>query len=204
MMLIKPRSRYILLALAGLLLATACANQMQPAKQALEGADNAVNAASADASKYAPDKFASLQSRLADLKASFDKKDYAKVLTDAPGVSIDAGSLAQVAAAKKSEAMKALATAWTDMSSSVSKLMETVQTRVDALGKARRVPKGVDLPAAKSALADATALWQKAQSSNNAGDVQEAVNMGKDVKARIEAAADALKLQLPAVKTVAK
>jgi hypothetical protein len=40
-------------------------------------------------------------------------------------------------------------------------------------------------------------MWSKAEASHSAGDVQAAVTAGKDVEAKAEAAADALKLKLP-------
>jgi hypothetical protein len=57
---------------------------------------------------------------------------------------------------------------------------------------------GLDLNAAKGAAGDATALWSKAQAAFAAGNLDEAVSTAKDVKAKVEAVAAALKLDLPA------
>jgi len=194
--IMKPRKPHFLAAVAGLLLLAACASQMEPAKQALDGADSAIQAASTDASKYMPDQLASLQGRLSSLKTSFDNKDYAAVLANAATLTTDAQSLAQAAAAKKDEAVKALAAEWTDMASTLPKLMDTVKARVEALGKVKHAPKGIDLQSAKAALADATSQWTQAQSSSAAGQVEAAVNAGKSAKMKLDAAADALKLKL--------
>jgi hypothetical protein len=203
MHLTKPMAQYALLIVAMLLFA-ACADQMKPAQQALDGVDSAVSAAAPDAGKYMPEALTALQSKVTALKASFDKRDYRAVLIGAPAVLADAKSLAQVAAAKKEEAMKALGSQWTDMASSLPKLVETVKARVDALSKVRHLPKGVDLAAAKSALADATGLWEKAQAAFAAGKVEEAVNNAKDGKAKAEAAAAAVNLNLPTAAAAAK
>ena len=192
----SPIFKCTLLTVAMLLFA-ACANQMEPARQALQGADSAVSAAAADAGKYMPEHLSTLQRKLSDLKSSFDRKDYAAVLASAPAVVDEAKSLAQAAASKKAEVAEALGTQWTDLNSSMPKLIETVKTRVDALAKKKHVPKGVDLVAASSALADATISWEKAQSAFTAGKVEEAVSNAKDSKAKAEAAAAAVNLKLP-------
>jgi hypothetical protein len=200
---ISPICKCTLLTVAMLLFA-ACANQMEPAKQALDGANSAVSAAAADARKYMPEHLSTLQRKLSDLKSAFDRKDYAAVLASAPAVVNEAKSLAQAAASKKAELAKALETQWTDLNSSMPRLIETVKTRVDALAKKKHVPKGVDLAAARSALADATISWEKAQSVFTAGKVEEAVSNAKDSKAKAEAAAAAVNLKLPTAGAAAR
>lgn len=193
----KPVSEYVSLALAALLLG-ACANQMQPAQQALDGVNNAISAVAPDAEKYMPGALAPLQSKAADLKASFDNKDYRAVLLGAPAVLADTNSLTQAVAIKKQKAMQVLASAWSQLAISVPKLVETVKERVDALSKSKHVPKGMDLAAARSALADATSTWAMAQASYAAGHVEDAVNSANVVKTKAEAAAEAIKLKLTA------
>ncbi len=189
-------ANYLVLSIAALLLA-ACANQMEPAKKAIDDITSAVATATADADKYIPDQAASVQRKLADLNASFDKKDYAAVLTAAPAVLAEAKGLASAAAAKKDEVIKALNSEWTGLSASVPQLVTEVRTRVETLSKTKRVPKGIDLPAAKSALGEATLLWEKAQATLKSSNIADAVTTAKDAKAKAEAAAAALKLQLP-------
>ena len=189
---IKSMYRYVLLITAALLVG-ACTSQMEPAKQALADAQSAIDAASADASKYEPDELNALRTRLASLKGSFDTHDYAAVLANAPGVSGEARTLSQEAAAKKEEAMKALNAQWMDLASSVPKLMESANARAAALSKAKHVPKGVALAPAKADLADASHSWEKAQAAQAAGNVEEAVKAGQAAKAKVAAAADDLK-----------
>ena len=197
MKLTQPLTRYVLLAMAALLF-TACANQMEPAKKALDGVDSAVSAAAPDASKYMPDALKALQKKVADLQASFDRKDYRTVLMGAPSILSDAQSVALVAAARAKAAMTALGDQWTSMSSSLPKLLATVKARVDALSKTSQVPKGVDLASAQSSLADAMNSWTSAQASFTAGHLEDAVSMAKSVAAKATAAAAAVNLKLPA------
>jgi HAMP domain-containing protein len=185
--------KYLALCSAAVLI-IACANQMEPAKNALDNIDATLTAASADAQKYIPDQLANAQSKVAVLTASFDKKDYAAVVAGAPAVLAEVNALAGAAAAKKDEILKALGKEWTGLASSIPQLVTAVQTRIDALSKARHVPKNVDLTTARSGLTDATSAWEKAQTAFKTGNASDAVTAAKDAKGKLEAAAAALKL----------
>ncbi len=185
------------LTMTAALLLAACASQMEPAQTAIAGIESAISSASADASKFVPEQLSGVQAKLADLKADFDKKDYKAVLTGAPALLTEAQGLLGAAAMKKEEVMKALSADWTGMAASLPQLVATVKSRVDMLSKSHHAPAGVDLAAAKTNLADATTLWGKAQAAFSANNVEEAVNAAKEVKAKAEAAAAALKMKLP-------
>jgi len=193
---------YALLAALNVLL-VACNNRIEPAQQALDNADNAFTAAAADARKYMPDDLSALGRRLSDLKSSFDMHDYEAVIRDAPAIVADAQSLGREAAHKRQETMASLNAQWSDAASSLPDLLNRVQLRIDALGKTRNRPQGLDLAAAKSAAADAASIWQKAQISFASGKVQEAVNSAKDGEAKAKAAASAINLT-PAVASIAE
>jgi hypothetical protein len=194
--LIRNIAGYLVLGCAALLFA-ACTNQMEPAQSALSNITGTLDSVSADAKKYIPDQLTAVQAKVADLKASFDKKDYTAVLTGAPAVLAEVQGLASASAAKKDEIAKTLGNEWRELAASVPPLIEALSTRVDALSKTRRIPKGIDLSAAKSGLTDITALWDKAQSDFKSGNFADAVDTAKDAKNKAESAAMALKLNLP-------
>lgn len=179
------------------LLVGACSSQMEPAQQAIAGIDSAVASASPDAAKYVPDEFATVQAKLTELKAAFDKKDYVAVLAGAPALLTEAQNLLGDAALKKEAVIKAMSGEWTSLVATVPAVVAAVGKRVAMLGKSAHLPAGVDLAAAKTSLADATALWSKAQAAFAAGNVEEAVTTAKSVKAKAEAAAAAIKFSLP-------
>jgi hypothetical protein len=178
------------------ILFVACANQMEPAKNALDNINTTLNSASADAQKYVPDQFAEAQTKVAALTASFEKKDYAAVVAGAPAVLAEVSGLSGAAAAKKDEMEKALGNEWRSLAASVPQSLSAVQARIDALSKTKHVPKDVDLGAAKSGLADATSAWDKAQEAFKAGNPADAVTAAKDAQAKVASAATALKLNL--------
>jgi len=184
---------YVMFGVSAMLLA-ACSTQMQPARQAIDNISNVLDTVPADAKQYIPDQVADVERKLTDLNASFDKKDFAAVLSASPVVLSEAKGLAAAAAAKREEALKALAAEWTQLSTSVPDLIASVKGRVEALSKKPRVPKQIDLAAAKTGLADATVLWDKAQAAFQSKDVADAVAAGKDAKSKAEAAESALKM----------
>jgi hypothetical protein len=80
---------------------------MQPAQAALNGAQAAVDAASADASKYMPEHYQRLQAQLTATRAAFDRKEYEAVLNSAPALTSDANTLASEAAQRRAAALTA-------------------------------------------------------------------------------------------------
>ena len=144
-----------LLALAAVLV-VGCVNQKAPAEQAVAGVETALAAVRDDAQKYVPDQLQALDSQLAALKDSLAKGDYKAVLTGAPSLSSAIRSLKDTAEAKKVDAEAALAKAkdaWGPLSADVPKMVDAIESRVNALSKSRHLPKGVtknSLAAAKS------------------------------------------------------
>jgi len=190
--------RFIVLAAAIML--AACAGQKEPAQKSIGDIEATVIAASSEAAKYVPDQLADVQSKLAALKTSFDKQDYATVVAGAPAVLSAAQGLATAAAAKKDEVLKELNDSWAGLAATVPEEVTAVQSRIEFLSKksSKKMAAGIDLDAAKAAESDAMSLWSKAQAAFAAGNLDEAVNTAKDVKAKIEATAASLKLNLPA------
>ena len=70
---------------------------MEPAKNDLAAINASLTAATPDAQKYIPDQLASAQGDVAKLTASYDKQDYAAVVTGGPAVLSAAQSLATIA-----------------------------------------------------------------------------------------------------------
>lgn len=198
MQVIQRLSRYALITVAAMILA-ACAGQKEPARRLIGDIDTTVTAASDEASKYVPDQLADVQAKLGALKASFDKQDYAAVVTGAPAVFSASQDLATAAAAKKDEVLKALNEAWTRLAAAVPAGVAAVQSRIDLLSKKsnKKMAAGVDLEAAKNGLAEAASLWSKAQAAFAAGNLDEAVATAKEVKGKIQVLATSLKLAMP-------
>jgi hypothetical protein len=179
-------------------LAAACSNQKEPAQKALDDASAAVNhSLTPDADKYAPKRVTALQGKLAELKSNFDAKSYAAVIAAAPDVTTAAKDLTRVVATDKDAETKDLTARWADASASIPKLLEAVHARIDELGKAKHPAKHLDLATARADLTEADSGWANATSANSSGKINDALAAAKDAKEKVEAAAAAIKLQLP-------
>jgi hypothetical protein len=190
-------AKYLALYSAALLI-VACTDQMGPAaKNAIDHINVTLSAVSTDAQKYVPEQLASVQSKVTALTDSYAKKDYGAVMGGAPAVLTEVNALSSAVAAKKDETLKELGDEWRSLAASIPPSVTAVQTRIDALSKGKRVPKDIDLAAAKSGLADATSAWENAQSAFKSGNASDAVPMAKDAKSKLGSAAAALKLDLP-------
>jgi hypothetical protein len=166
----------------------ACGGQKEPAHKLLADIDATVMAASGEAAKYIPDQLKDVQSRYGALQASFDKKDYAAVVSGAPDVLGAAQDLATSAAAKKDQLLKLLDDQWRALAGSVPDSLTAVQNRIAELRKPsnKRRAASVNLEAAQSGLSDAQSLWSKAQAAFASGNLDEAVRTGQEVKAGVD------------------
>jgi PBP1b-binding outer membrane lipoprotein LpoB len=175
-----------------------CSNQKDSAQNLIWEIEATVSAAEPEAAKFVPEQLTDIRSKLGDLRASFDKKDYAGVISAAPAVLGAAQSLATAAAAKKDEILKVLNDDWSNLASAVPGEVTALQSRVEQLQKksGKKLANGVDIEVAKDRMGDVTSLWSKAQAAFAAGNLNEAVATAKDVKSKADALAAALKMDL--------
>lgn len=186
--------------LAAAILIAGCANNPEPAQKMVAQVQAALSAAQPDAQKYVPDKLKDVQSKVARLQSAFDNKDYSTVVTAGPAMLGDVKDLVTAASAKKADVLQTLNGEWTKIGESLPNQVTAIQTRIDELGKRsnKKMAEGIDVPAAKAAFAAATTEWTGAQTAFTSGNLEDAVNGAKDVKLKLRALADSIKLQMPA------
>lgn len=159
----------------------ACSRDKGPAEAAIKTAEEALSATKAEASKYVPDQVKSVEDALKAAKDSFAKGEYTAALNSAKDLPAKAKDLGSAAAAKKAE----LAKSWEEMSGSVPKMVEAIKTKVEALTKSRKLPKGMDkakLEGAKAGLVEITQGWADADNAFKAGNLTDALTKAKTVK----------------------
>jgi len=178
----------ILAIAAATLLATGCAQQKAPATKALEQVENSLKDVRSDAQKYAPDGLKGVESQLARLKESLDKKEYENVLAGTPQLEKAVGSLKDAVAAGKAQAKAATEmakTEWANLKDEVPKMVDTIQARVDTLSKSKRLPFGVskdEFEGSKSVLESMKSTWAEATKDYDAGNEIEAASKAKTVQ----------------------
>jgi hypothetical protein len=179
------------------LIATGCAQQKAPATKALAAIESSLAEVRGDAAKYAPEGLKGVDSQIARLKESLDKKEYDNVLAGTPALEKAVGSLRDAVAAGKKHAAAALAAAkaeWESLNTEVPKMVENIQTRVDELSKKKvrfRVSKD-ELESAKSGLEWMKSEWAEAAAASNSGKQIAAAEKARAVKAKGEEVQKAL------------
>jgi hypothetical protein len=182
----RPNPRWIVLAAA--LLVFGCASQKEPAEKAVAAAESSLAAIRDEAAKYAPEALQGVESTLAGVKDKLAKGDYKAVLAESPQLTAAVNSLNETVASKKVEAEAAAAAAtseWNTLSADVPKMVEAIQSRVDILGKSKKLPKNVSQEAfdsAKSRLASMKATWAEATAAFASGNAVEAASKANSVR----------------------
>jgi hypothetical protein len=181
-----------------LLVLGACGDSREPAEKRLTDIDIALLGAGPDAVKYLPEQMQDIETKLGALHAAFDRHDYASVLRDAPAVLAETQGLAGAAAARKAEVRHRLDTQWTELAGRVNVDLATVQHRVEFLSARahRKQAEGIDLPGARAGLESCESLWSKAQGAFGNGNLEEAVSTAREVRARLDALAPRLRVEL--------
>lgn len=178
------KNRYLVGLLATAALAfSACSSQQEPATQALNTAETALAAVRDDAARYIPDQLKGAEDTLAHLKDQLAKKDYRAVIAGAPALTATAQKLLEEASSRKGD----FEAEWTSIDSDVGKMVEAIQSRVDALSKSRRLPKEVSKEAfesAKAGLDQMKATLESAKTANSGGNLVDAVTILKGVQAK--------------------
>ncbi len=172
--------KYIYIALLAALL-VACARDKEPAEAAIKAATQAIEQIRGEAALYAPDQLKQLEDSLKAAQDNFAKKEYKAALDAASSLGAKAQDVAKAAAAKKAELTKS----WDDINAGIPQMMEAIKSRLDILGKAKKLPAGLDkdkLAALTSGYDEAMKQFQAAKDAASAGDLNKAIEAGNAIK----------------------
>jgi hypothetical protein len=186
--------RHLVVALAAILALSAC-SQKDPAREAIEAAENALNAVYEEAGKYLPERYAAVKSELDTARKAFDEERYADAIAAVKDIPAAAEALAKDAAAAREAHVSGLNADWARISGSLPGLLAAIGGRLEELGAMRRLPEGMDrqlLDEANAALASARSAWDEAGAAQASGDLEGAVDkaraaegMAQDLAARL-------------------
>jgi hypothetical protein len=187
---------FVIMILAATLIAACGSADKGPAETALKAAEEAINSAKGDASKYMPDQVGSLESALASTREKLSKGDYKAVLSEAPALTSKAQEIASAAAAKKAELTKS----WEGLSSGMPRVVEAIKSRVDILSQSKKLPAGMSaetLAQAKAGLSEITQQWTAATEASKGGNLMDAVAKASSVKVKAAEVLTLLKMPVP-------
>ena len=172
------------------LLAAGCASQKEPATKAIADAESALSAVRDDAAKYAGSDLQNVESTLSGLKDDFNKGDFKAVVAGAPALMGAISTLKDTTDAKKAEAMAAMEKAKTDygaLSGNVGAMIASLQSRIDILSKAKKLPKGLNaakFDGAKTGFEAAKSAMTAASAAAASGDYTGALAKAQEAKAK--------------------
>lgn len=152
----------------------ACNTDKGPADLAIKADETAIQAIADEAGKYAPGQLKAAQDALAAAKDKFAKGEYKDALATATELGTKTKELVAAAAAKKDELTKA----WNDLAASLPQTVASLKAKIEELGKAKKLPKGMDkakLAQAQEGLAGITKAWDEASAAFTAGNLTDAI-----------------------------
>jgi DNA repair exonuclease SbcCD ATPase subunit len=173
-------------ALATLMFLAAGCSQRDPAAEAIDAAEGALEAVYEDAQKYVPERYAEVKAELEAARKAFDEERYADAIATVKDIPAHAEELAKASVEAKQKHLADLDTEWTRLSGSLPGLVAGIETRLGELGKMRKLPEGMDkqlLEEANAAIGSAKGAWDEASAAFTAGDFDAAVTKARDVEA---------------------
>ncbi len=183
------RSRWILSVVAGLVMA-GCASQQEPATKAIETAQAALGAVREEASQFAPDQLKAVDEALERARGQMAAGKYSDVLTSAPMLTQQIVELKTAAAEGKSRMESALAEArdlWPSLSADLPKMADALKARLEALGKMKTLPEGIDavnLDYSRKGFDELSTEWTAAQADFAAGRFTDAASKANAARRR--------------------
>jgi hypothetical protein len=174
-----------LAALAALVFLAGGCSQKDPAAEAIDAAEGALEAVYEDAQKYVPERYAEVKAELETARKAFDEERYADAIAAVKDVPAHAEELARISVEAKQKQLAELNAEWTHLSGSLPGLVAGIETRLGELGKMRKLPKGMDkqlLEEANAAFGSARGAWDEASAAFTAGDLDSAVTKARDVE----------------------
>lgn len=183
----------VLAAIVSTIAFSGCANNEEPARQALASAEASLEEVRVDAAKYAPEELQQAEARLARVKEDLAKKEYKDVLGGATQLTKETATLKEVVVSKQTQSVAATHE-WESLSEEVPKMVQAIENRVDSLSGSK-LPKDMNkesFEAAKASLQSMKSLWAEASAAFEAGNAILAADKARMVQAKGEEVIDQL------------
>ena len=188
------RSAVTLAALAvGLLGLAGCANQKEPAEQAMAGIEKTLEASGAQIQKYVPERYEEINASIAALRESLAQEKYGDVVSGAPAVEATLRRAVADSQIRRAQVKVELETVWADLVKTMPAMLADVDKRIAA--QRGRPPKGMDRDAYKALVETydaARASWSKAAETIDATNFESSVATAREARTAIAGVMDKL------------
>lgn len=180
---------FLTAALAAFLLGlAACANQQQPAEQALAAIEKKFQESSAEVQKYVPDRYAEIEKSIQSLRDSMAQKDYGDVVSNAAAAEDGLKRAIAEARVKRAQAMVEMETEWNELSKTMPAMIGAMDKKITS--QRGRPPQGMKADEWKQTIAEYDAArdsWSKAAAEITSKTFEASVLAARDAKAKIAA-----------------
>lgn len=166
------------------------------ADAAMQALQSSYDGIKADAAKYVPEQAKGIDEAFTAVQDTLAKGDYMKAVTDAQGLTAKVGELGAAVAAKKADLTKA----FEGLSAGMPAVVEGLQTQVDSLAKAKKLPAGVTreaVDAAKAAVPALSGSWEDAAAAFKAMNLTDAMAKAQTVKTKAAEIMTSLGMTVP-------
>ena len=163
------------------------------AESAVASAEKAIAGIQEDASKIAPNQLQALTDSLTEIKAKFTAGDYQSALMSARSLT----SMTRDLGAQLPTQRDQLNSAFNNAAAELPKMIDAVVAKVGELGKARRLPPGID-PAKFAALQGEVGGWSgglaAASEAFKRGELAAAMSQANTIRSKVHDAMALLKM----------
>ncbi len=170
-----------------MLVLTACNSQKEPAEAAFAQVQASVTPVSAELEKYAPEEFAKLSALLDDMKSKLNSKDYAGAVALRDQVMSQLVAASGAAGKRKNELLQEFSSEWRTLAASIPQLLAQLNSRVNYLQGAGKLPAGVraeGLQQAKQSLIELDGQWAAAMNAARNRDPEAALTKAHEIRKR--------------------
>lgn len=170
--------------------AAGCASQQDTAARVVAESKATLDVLREEASRLAPEQYAAAESALRSMQQKLEQRDYASVLGAFPGLTVQLTELKAATVAKRAELEAALERArsqWSAFSTELPGRLDALQQRVDELGRAAKLPEGIDralLERARKTLEELRGAWSQALEAAAQGRVPDAAEQAREARER--------------------
>ncbi|MGH8135547.1 MAG: hypothetical protein ACRER4_04295 [Steroidobacteraceae bacterium] len=178
------RSAALLATLAvGFLGLAGCANQKEPAEQAMASIEKTLEGSGAQLQKYLPERYQEISASVAALRENLAQEKYGDVVSGAPAVVDTLRRAVADAQIRRAQIRVELEAEWADLVTTMPAMLAAVDKKITAQGG--RPPKGMDRDSYKSLIESydaARGAWSKSAETIDAATFESAVVAARDAK----------------------